>query len=73
MEQICQELGIPQNSELSTILEHIRTLKKDFRSQVMVASRIPLSTEIEGQGPAITAPIQNTPSVPTTNRSVISV
>lgn len=53
MEQICQELGIAPTSDLPTILEHIRALKKNFKEQVKIATRLPIGEEIEGQGPNV--------------------
>jgi hypothetical protein len=56
--KICEALGIDKTAEVNTIVEHIATLKKNFKEQVLVATGLPQEQQIEGQAPPVAPAIQ---------------
>lgn len=52
--RICEALGIARTDDVATIINHVITLKEDFKKQVLVSTGLPAAEQIEGQGAPIT-------------------
>lgn len=73
LKMICEALGISETNDIATIVNHITTLKEDFKKQVLVSTGLPAAEQVEGQGAPITpaAPVVTLVNLPPHEKNAV--